>query len=191
MKYSYFWFICCLLTPGLKSQTPTVSPVPFVWKVSLFTADEICTKGAAGIQLPPDTLPIFVQWSNGNSNTASINNLNAGNYSVMLKRANKDTTLNFTIAKIMCPVFISNHFTPNDDGYNDTWQISNVASYPNFEVYVFNKWGQQVHKQANTFTPWDGTSLGIKVPDGAYYYVFYFDKDKKNDLLKGDITLLR
>ncbi len=152
-----------------------------------------CSKGAAGIQIDSlktnDTLTIT--WSNGQTGVTSIGNLNEGDYNVHVVIKNKkDTTLNFKIDKEECPVVISNHFTPNADNYNDTWQISNTPSYPNLEIVVFNKWGQQIHIQKGTYTPWDGTWNGLKVPDGTYYYVFYFEQGK-NKTLKGDVTILR
>lgn len=172
-------------------QTPTPTVTPIIWQISLNTANEQCTKGAAVIQVANATPSTTIIWSNGAVNTNVWNDLSAGNYSVKVKEGNQDTTLYFSIAKEECPVSIANHFTPNDDGYNDTWQISNTNSYPNMEVIVFNKWGQQVHQQKNTYTPWDGTSLGINVPDGAYYYVFYYDKSKQSKYLKGSISIIR
>lgn len=164
--------------------------------------DEECTKGAAGLQI--DTIKtgdiLTINWSNGESNVYSIKNLDAGNYSihVVIKSqpdtvliTKKDTTINFTIDKTDCPVVVSNQFTPNGDNYNDYLQIYNVDKYPKFELFIFNKWGQQVHHQKEKYTPWDGTWNGINVPDQTYYYVFYFDGGDKKKILKGDITILR
>jgi gliding motility-associated-like protein len=178
-----------MLVSFSKAQTTTLTPI--VWQVSVSLINEQCNKGAAGIQIANTTNSLVITWSNGQSNVTSIADLTAGDYSVKLKEGTQDTTITFKIAKEECPVIISNHFTPNDDNYNDTWQISNTANYPNMEVIVFNKWGQQVHEQKNTYKPWDGTNLGINVPDGAYYYVFYYDKGNKNKHLKGSITILR
>jgi gliding motility-associated-like protein len=160
---------------------------------TLSKADVQCGKGSAGIQI--DTLKttdtLQITWSNGQTDVYTINNLEEGNYSVhVIIKNKKDTTLNFKIEKQVCPVLISNHFTPNGDNYNDTWQIANISNYPKFELFVFNKWGQQIHSQKGNYTPWDGNWNGIKVPDGTYYYVFYYESGK-NDILKGDVTILR
>lgn len=154
---------------------------------------EDCTKGAAGIQLEGlqgnDTLSI--DWSNGKSMVYSIDELAAGDYAVNVKIKNKlDTTINFKIEKIECVVGFESHFTPNGDNYNDTWDINNTQFYPEFELYVFNKWGQQVHKQKGTYTKWDGKMGSLDVADGTYYYVFYY-KSGENKHLKGDVTILR
>lgn len=154
---------------------------------------ESCYKGAAGIQIEGiqtgDTLT--VTWSNGKIGVFSIGDLDAGDYSVVVKIKNKlDTTINFKIEKIECEVLFESHFTPNGDNYNDTWEVYRTEFFPEFELYVFNKWGQQVHKQSGTFKSWDGKNGGLDAADGTYYYVFYF---KANDgkPLKGSFTLLR
>ena len=48
-----------------------------------------------------------------------------------------------------------------------------------------------MHSQKGTYTPWDGKWNGIHVPDGTYYYVFYYDGGHKNKHVKGDVTVLR
>lgn len=156
--------------------------------------NEDCTKGAAGIQLlglqNNDTLTI--EWSNGQTGVYSIGDLSADSYNVHIKIKHKlDTTITYSILNDKCIVGISNHFTPNDDNYNDLWQITNWNYYPHFELYVFNKWGQQVHSQKGNYTPWDGKWIGINAVDGTYYYVFYFDGGNKHKFLKGDVTILR
>jgi gliding motility-associated-like protein len=162
--------------------------------ITISVVNEECKKGAAGIQIEGlstnDTLSIF--WSNGQSNINSINNLDAGDYSVqVIIKHSIDTTINFNISKEECKVIVANHFTPNGDNYNDYLQISNIQNYPNFELFIFNKWGQQVHSQKQNYTPWNGTWNGINVLDETYYYVFYYDANNKHKTLKGDITILR
>lgn len=162
-----------------------------------FTKDfknEDCTKGSAGVLIDGLTTSdtITITWNNGVTDVTSISELKAGNYWVNISIKNKiDTVINYSIEKINCVVKFSNHFTPNGDNYNDFWQISNTIYFPNFELFVFNKWGQQVHKQSGTYTPWDGKWNNINVADGTYYYVFYYEGSGKNKLEKGDVTILR
>jgi gliding motility-associated-like protein len=121
----------------------------------------------------------------------SIDELTAGDYNVRIKIKNKlDTTIVFKIEKIECPVIMETHFTPNGDNYNDEWDIYNTQFFPDFELFVFNKWGQQVMKQKGTYTKWDGKMGSVDVTDGTYYYVFYY-KSGDSKHLKGDVTILR
>lgn len=158
-----------------------------------------CARGSAILTIsgtePNDSISIV--WSTGEQNVNQISNLNEGDFSVSISinpaadSIQVDTTLRFKIEKELCKVSVSNHFTPNGDDYNDVLQITYVNNHPNFEFEVFNKWGQRVHFQKSTYVPWDGKWAGTNVPDGTYYYVFFYDASDKNKLVKGSITILR
>jgi len=159
--------------------------------VSLSKINKECKSGSANITINSAALPITIIWSNG-SVLNEIENLESGNYSVTITADNfQDTTINFTIEELICEPIPSNHFTPNGDLYNDTWSISRLEYFPDFELLVYNRWGQQVHRQANTYIPWDGTSLGLPLADASYYYILFFSKSDKNKFIKGDISILR
>jgi gliding motility-associated-like protein len=191
MLFSLKQLVCfALLIPGFALAQYTVTPQK---------KDVDCTSGSAGIKVDGLTQNdlIFLTWSTGQTNVYSLSDLKEGDYYVHVQIKNKvDSVSKFDSTEVIhldntgCPVPIPNHFTPNGDNYNDTWNISNTVYFPNFELYVFNKWGQQVHSQKHTYTPWDGRWNGINVPDGTYYYVFYYDGGKgKHE--KGDVTILR
>lgn len=185
MKKVLYILILIFYFSFVDSQT-----APF--NVQLSTLNQNCELGAASIQINGGRNPHYIKWSNGKLMVQSIKDLEAGDYSVVVTDSTvKDTTINFTITKEECKVYISNHFTPNGDNYNDTWGIYNWQYYPEFELYVFNKWGQQVHSQKKTYIPWNGEWLGITAADGTYYYVFYFNGNDKNKFLKGDVSILR
>ena len=75
------------------------------------------------------------------------------------------------------PQFIS----PNGNGSNDSWEIPELANYPNNTVKVFNRWGNLVFEQKGYYTGWKGVSnvdrganvlLGDKqLPEGTYFYI--------------------
>ena len=68
-------------------------------------------------------------------------------------------------------VKVPNAFSPNGDGINDTWIISNLARYPNTTVRVFNRWGKKVFETKDGYNePWDGRFNGKQLPFGTYYY---------------------
>ncbi|WP_339837883.1 thrombospondin type 3 repeat-containing protein [uncultured Maribacter sp.] len=73
---------------------------------------------------------------------------------------------------------VSQSFTPNGDGINDTWTIYNIENYPNSLVRVFNSWGKEVFSARNYQNDWDGQfkNLNNKLPDaGSYYFQIDFD----------------
>lgn len=86
---------------------------------------------------------------------------------------------------------IPNTFTPNGDGINDIWIITNTEYYENVELNVYNRWGDKVYyvKDYKTGNEWDGASL----PDATYYYVlrFKYPKEEKVYEYTGSITIIR
>jgi gliding motility-associated-like protein len=171
-------------------QRDTVLPHIYV-KLSVKPYD--CSKGAAAIQIDSGKPPFTIVWSNGTQNIYYVNDLTEGDYSVKITDGNnKDTILTFRIEKVKCPVVPENHFSPNGDNYKDKWFIHNLEYYQDFELFVFNKWGQQVHHQkGGTYEPWDGRYLGVLVADATYYYILYLEKDKKDTIIKGNVTIIR
>ncbi|WP_091152189.1 T9SS type B sorting domain-containing protein [Mucilaginibacter pineti] len=84
---------------------------------------------------------------------------------------------------------ISNTFTPNGDGYNDTWTIPELEGYPGCTVNVYNRNGAEVFKSVGYSRPWNGTYNNKILPYGTYYYVI----DPKNGFSKltGSVTIIR
>jgi gliding motility-associated-like protein len=103
------------------------------------------------------------------------NNIKDGTYSVVVTDKNGcasslDIVIGFTGSEqcIEIPTII----TPNNDGFNDTWQIKNIDLFPNAEVFVFTRWGKQVFNSKNlSANPWDGTYGGKLLPTDSYHYV--------------------
>lgn len=160
------------------------------FSVNFSKSEKACEPGSAKVDVV-SAHPVQILWSNG-LNSSNINQLEAGDYNVTVSdEFEHDTTIFFSIETITCEPVAQNHFTPNDDGFNDTWSISRLENFPEFELYVYNRWGQLVHRQANQYIPWDGRSLTLPLPDATYYYILYFSKNDKNKFIKGDISIIR
>ena len=101
-------------------------------------------------------------------------------------------TVNFTD----CTIRFQEGISPNGDGLNDTFDIQYLEDeYPNYEIEIYNRWGNMVYK-GNASTPnWDGTptesSLGDDVlPVGVYFYVIEFN-DGSTPARQGKVYLSR
>ena len=61
-------------------------------------------------------------------------------------------------------------FSPNGDGYNDTWQVREIERYFNNQVWIYTRTGKQVFNVKPYNNSWNGTIDGIDLPAGSYYY---------------------
>lgn len=86
-------------------------------------------------------------------------------------------------------MIIPKGFTPNGDGKNDTWEIVGIQAYPEADVRVFNRWGQEVFYSHGYTTPFNGTYKGSPLPPATYYFVI--EPNNGRSRLSGPLTLLR
>ncbi len=94
-------------------------------------------------------------------------------------------------------LFVPNAFSPNDDGFNDTWLVNAGASVIELQdVQVFDRWGNLQFSWNNPLPPnvwpgWDGRTRGKKADLGVYvYYIKVKLADGSTQVIKGDVTIL-
>lgn len=90
--------------------------------------------------------------------------------------------------------YVANAFTPNGDGYNDTFKpIINVVDLDSYVFQVFDRWGGILHESRDPWSEWDGAANGKDVPGGVYpwraYAVDAIKKDRYE--LFGHVTIVR
>ncbi len=64
------------------------------------------------------------------------------------------------------------HFTPNNDGFYDTWQISGVSRMfqPNTKIQIFDRYGKLVKELSPLGKGWDGLINGVRLPTDDYWF---------------------
>lgn len=108
------------------------------------------------------------------SDSSAITNLRSGTYHMIITDENG---CSYSLKNVRIPdnsnacIHIPNVFTPNDDGINDTWELSHIDMYPDAKIFVFNRWGQKMYSGDGTSEYWDGYFKGHKVPAGTYSYI--------------------
>lgn len=85
-----------------------------------------------------------------------------------------------------------NTFTPNDDGTNDVWNLTDfMYLFPDAVLEVFDRWGRLVYRTENVATePWDGKSNGREMPMDSYFYVLELNY-MNLEALSGTVNLIR
>lgn len=82
-----------------------------------------------------------------------------------------DTAEGFVYIKPEYIFFIANSFTPNGDGINDVY-LGQGMGIKSFEMYIYDRWGDQIFKSENISTGWDGTANNGKSQAQQDVYVY-------------------
>jgi gliding motility-associated-like protein len=92
-----------------------------------------------------------------------------------------------------CNIFIPNSFTPNADGKNDVFKILNAELAKDFNLEIFNRYGERIWIGNDQSKGWDGNFKTSLAPNGNYIWILKY-KDglsNKDILLNGSVLLLR
>lgn len=88
-------------------------------------------------------------------------------------------------------LFVPNAFTPDGDGVNDFWGPV-VRDAKEYELYVYDRWGQLYFHTKNPNEMWDGKMKGKNAPIDVYVYqVYYRGQSGPADRKTGHFTLVR
>jgi gliding motility-associated-like protein len=79
-------------------------------------------------------------------------------------------------------------FTPNNDGFNDYWEVPELDTYGKCDARVYNRWGKLVFSSIDYRNEWDGTSNGVKLPSAAYYFIL---KTETAGTITGTVNIVR
>lgn len=86
---------------------------------------------------------------------------------------------------------IPNAFSPDGDGINDEFRPM-VIGATEYELRVFNRWGELMFQTTDPLKGWNGEYLGTPCHKGAYFYTLkYKGKKTVNRLDSGTLLLLR
>ena len=91
--------------------------------------------------------------------------------------------------------YVPNSFTPDGDEFNQTFQpvFYSGIDVNNFEMKIYNRWGELLFETHDVNSGWDGTYNGKLVQEGSYVWSLKFKalyNDKKVED-KGHISIIR
>ena len=115
-----------------------------------------------------------------------FSNLNAGEYTVYVQDK-KGCGIVFERFNILD---FPKYFTPNGDGYNDTWFIKNLdkRNLENSVITVFDRYGKLLKQISGVSEGWNGTFNGNLLPSNDYWFEIRLTNGKS---VKGHFTLKR
>ncbi|HEX8270916.1 MAG TPA: T9SS type B sorting domain-containing protein [Flavobacterium sp.] len=107
-----------------------------------------------------------------------------GQYTVYVNDKKECGAVDGEVYLLMYPHF----FTPNADGFNDTWKIKFSEAEPDMEVMIFDRYGKIISGYNGLDRGWDGTLNGQMLPATDYWFSIQRANGK---VYRGHFTLKR
>ncbi len=80
------------------------------------------------------------------------------------------------------------YFTPNGDGFHDTWNIEGVG---NALIWIFDRYGKLLKEISTEGAGWDGTYNGRPLPSTDYWFVIDYTDNGGNKTFRAHFSLKR
>lgn len=155
------------------------------------TSHEICDGETIAVGLNSDSIQ-SAHWSDGQIGATSQFTA-PGLYSVSIVDLFGCSHMDSLTLGDECPplIFAGNVFTPGNDNVNDSYCII-TENITQFELRIFNRWGQMVFVAFDPSTCWDGQIQGHPADEGTYFYLINALDNSGNAInFRGSLTLLR
>ena len=88
-------------------------------------------------------------------------------------------------------IYVPNAFSPNEDDVNDRFRAFVYCPLDQFELKVFDRWGEQVFESKDINQGWDGLKNGDIYEPGVYAWYITYVADGQKQILSGDVTLVK
>jgi gliding motility-associated-like protein len=149
------------------SQSITVKAIPSIGNGSNFL---YALDGGS-----PQTSPIF-------------KDVDPGNHEISVVDANGcGETIPIPIHLINSPKF----FTPNGDGYNDSWNIAGFPTPNNTTVMIFDRYGKLLKQISVNGNGWDGNYNGNPLPADDYWFSISYSENGTTKEFRSHFSLKR
>jgi gliding motility-associated-like protein len=181
-----FIYIGGILTITKLGQVITITDIP----VKLLVGDTytLVATSTSGLAVQFESLDTDIATVSGNL----ITGVSKGNVQI---RAFHPGDQNFDPAEAFATIEVySTHknimylFTPNGDGFNDYWELPELASWGKCDVRVYNRWGKLVFASPDYHNEWTGLSNGNPLPEGAYIFII---ETENSGVVKGTVNIVR
>lgn len=209
-NYTYVWSIDGVIIPTETSYTFNVN-VEGIYTVKVSNAlgcFRIRTITVIASDVAHFQMPTITDLSD--NNTVIINATGLGNYVYSMDYPNAYQTINIftdvpagihtvfvkdldgcgTSTQTISVIGIPKYFTPNADGFNDTWNVKGLTATNNYNttIYIYDRYSKLLKQLGALGTGWDGTFNGSLLPADDYWYAIYFEDGR---IAKGHFTLKR
>ena len=125
----------------------------------------------------------------GSFQTSNVfSNVPTGEHYVTIQDSNGCTNI---VLEHIFTIGYPHYFTPNADGYHDTWNIWALKNQPNSEVNIFDRYGKVIKTIRPNSEGWDGTFNGNDLPSTDYWFAVKFTENNVEKTFRSHFSLKR
>ncbi|WP_044399153.1 T9SS type B sorting domain-containing protein [Lacinutrix sp. Hel_I_90] len=124
-----------------------------------------------------------------NNNSYTFTDVGAGEHSITVRDLYGCGESTIIIMVMDYPQY----FTPNGDGYNDTWNIYAIGTQPDAVIYIYDRYGKLLKQLSPTGEGWDGTYNNNPMPTSDYWFTVEYREPNTDEkkALRAHFTLKR
>lgn len=210
--HSFEWYLDAQLMPNTTASITVSAPGNYaVVATNLATG---CSSEPAEVEVlasEPATISFTTSVAFSNTNTVTIiaqgvggnyeysldgspfqdspefTNVASGIHTVVVNDKNGCGTATGTVLVINYPKF----FTPNGDGYNDTWNIIDLQNQPNALISIYDRYGKFLAQIRPNGQGWNGTLNGNPLPSTDYWFTVTYEENEVKKEFKSHFSLKR
>lgn len=172
----------------INKRTITVLPSDIAMIVSVTTEGSSIASNSATINLSSSNLGSYgfsIDNPNGPFQASNqFNTVSCGIHTAYVSDSNGCGVVSQSFEIIGIPIY----FTPNGDGFGDTWNVRCATAHPNTLISIFDRFGKLLKQISSSGSGWDGTFNGKGLPADDYWFIVKFDDGR---IEKGHFALKR
>ena len=176
--------INCNYSDTLITISKSSPPLAEVQLSEYFTSDTAATV----INLQGFGTYVFSVDGNPFQTSETFTGLTSGDHAITIRDIKNDC------GQLILPFSLINYphfFTPNGDGFNDTWNIFDLAFKPDSRITIFDRFGKLIKQIGTGSNGWDGTFNGKTLPSTDYWFVLDYQLGGIAKQFKGHFALKR
>lgn len=153
--------------------------------IDIFTSNYFEDNQAITINVSPIGAYEY-QIDNGAFQSSNVfSNVTSGSHTITVKNNCGEKTGEASLVDF--PKF----FTPNNDGFNDTWNVFALKSQTNSRIYIFDRFGKLLKEITTKDDGWNGKIDQQNLPASDYWFTIYYEENKVNKVFKSHFALKR
>ncbi|WP_284653332.1 T9SS type B sorting domain-containing protein [Flavobacterium terrisoli] len=111
-------------------------------------------------------------------------------HTITIRDVKGNTSCGEIVIENVLTIDYPHYFTPNGDGYHDTWNVTGLANRP-AKLYIFDRYGKLLKQISTSGEGWDGTYNGHLMPATDYWFKVEYQNGAQWNEFRAHFSLKR